>query len=58
MTTTLEIKVWVKGGEHTRSPDYYIEIDDNEYSALLREFVEAFVRIARTLEKGSVPQRV
>ena len=35
MTTTLEIKVWVKGGEDTRRPDYYIKIEDNEYAPLL-----------------------
>ena len=58
MTTTLEIKVWVKGGEDTRSPDYYIKINDSEYAPLLREFVEAIGKIARTLEKGSVPQLV
>jgi len=51
MTTTLEIKVWVKGGQHTRNPDYYITVNDNEYGALLREFIEAIRKIARTLEK-------
>ena len=58
MTTTLEIKVWVKGGQDTRSPDYYIEVDDSEYGTLLRDLVEAFRRIARTLEKGRVPELV
>jgi len=47
MTTTLEIKVWVKGGEHTRSPDYYIKVDDSEYGTLLRELVEAVREIVR-----------
>ena len=58
MTTTLEIKVWVKGGEDTRRPDYYIKIEDNEYAPLLRELVEAFVKIARAVEKGRVPELV
>ena len=58
MTATLEIKVWVKGGQYTRNPDYYIEIDDSEYAPLLRELVEAFVKIARAVEKGRVPELV
>jgi len=51
----LEIKVWVKGGEDTRRPDYYIKIDDSEYKALLRDLVASFEKIAHTLEKGNVP---
>ena len=58
MKMTLVIKVWVKGGQDTRRPDYYIKIDDSEYAPLLREFVEAIGKIARTLEKGSAPQLV
>ena len=55
---TLEIKVWVKSGEDTRRPDYYIKIDDSEYASLLRELVESFVKIARAVEKGRVPELV
>ena len=58
MTTTLEIKVWVKGGENTRSPDYYIRVNDSEYKYLLGEFVEAIRQIARTLEEKRQPKMV
>ena len=55
---TLVIKVWVKGGEDTRRPDYYIKIDDSEYKTLLRDLVASFEKIAHTLERGNVPVRV
>ena len=58
MTTTLEIKVWVKGGQDTRNPDYYIRVNDSEYRYLLGEFVEAIGKIARTLEEKRQPKMV
>ena len=58
MKMALVIKVWVKGGEDTRRPDYYIKIDDSEYKTLLRDLVASFEKIAHTLERGNVPVRV
>ena len=60
MTTTLEIKVWVKGGQDTRSPDYYIKVDDSEYGgnrlATLRPQI-IHTRRSRYLRTGLVGNR-